>query len=109
MALSSKTFNTLVDAITSKDAAQELVNLVNARAGTVSPDLQRRLIDGLGRNSGTAVAAALTSGASLTLAVRKKVLIMMAGDATPTGGAHAAGNELINYIQSVPQSTNTTL
>lgn len=109
MALSAKTLKTLVVAITSKSAANELVALVTARAGSASPDLTRRLVDNLGRASGAAVAAALVSGANLTAAVQKKVLIMMAGDATPTGGAHAAGNELINYIQTVPQVKNQTL
>jgi hypothetical protein len=110
MALSTKTFNTLVDALASKAAAQELVSLVNARAGTPSRNLSQSVIDAMARKDrGQEVLNALISGATLSLSASRRILIMMAGDATSTGGAHAAGNELINYIQSVPNAKNITL
>lgn len=119
MALSNKTHVNLIDALGSKPAALELEAIVGARAGTPSRILTQALSDamasspvrGLSLNAPTAVEvlAALVSGANLSLKARQKLLIMMAGDATPTGGAHAAGNELINFIQSVAQTKNTTL
>jgi hypothetical protein len=119
MALSAKTHVNLIDALSSKAAALELEAIVAARAGTPSRVLTQALSDAMtsastrggSLNAPTAfeVLAALVSGANLSLKARQKLLIMMAGDATPTGGAHAAGNELINFIQSVPQSSNTIL
>lgn len=110
MALSSKTLNTLVDALSNKSAATELVSLVTARSGKPSRVLTQCMVDAMaGKTTGNEVLAALTSGANLSSAARKKILIMMAGDATPTGYVHAAGNELINYIQTTPQTSNTTL
>ena len=119
MALSTKTFNTLVDALSSKPAANELVAIVNARAGSPSRILTQCLCDALiakqvvGANGavgvGVEVMQALVSGANLSLKACQRILIMMAGDSTSAGGPHAAGNELINFIQSAPQSKNTTL
>ena len=119
MALSTKTFNTLVDALSSKPAANELVKMVGARSGSPSRVLTQCLCDALvakqvvGANGvvgvGVEVLNALVSGANLSLKARQRILTMMAGDATSAGGPHAAGNELINFIQSAPQSTNTTL
>lgn len=119
MALSAKTSKNLAVALSNKSASTELQALVAARSGTPSRVLTQCLCDALISRStrgngllpsvGFEVLAALTSGANLTLKARQRILSMMAGDATPAGGAHAAGNELINFIQSVPQSKNTTL
>ena len=109
MALSTKTLSTLVVALASKAAATEMVAIITARSGTASPDLQRRLVDVLGRTAGKEVIAALTSGATLSLKASQRVIIAMAGDGTPKGGPHAAGNEMINFIQSTPNAKNITI
>ena len=119
MALALKTQRTLVDALSNKTAAAELQAIVAARAGTPSRTLVQCLCDAMasgqtvGANgkipNGLEVLNALVSGANLSLKARQKILTMMAGDGTPTGYVHAAGNELINFIQTVPQTSNTTL
>jgi len=111
MSLSTKSQNILVVALSNKAAAQELVKIVTARSGTASRTLQQCLGDALisktmveanGRIPvGLEVLNALTSGANLSLKARQRILTMMADK--------VAGNELINFIQSVAQSSNTTL
>lgn len=109
MALSAKAQKTLIAGLASKAAALELQVLVAARAGKASPDLQRRIVDTCGRGSGALIIASLTSGATLPASAQKRLLIMMAGDTLATGGPHAIGNELINYIQTAPQTKPQTL
>lgn len=116
--LSTKTFKTLVVALSNKAAATELQTIVAARAGTPSRTLTQCLGDALisktvqGVSPSVPVAvevlAALTSGAALSLKSRQRILIMMAGDSNGNG-PHGCGNELINFIQTTAQSSNTTL
>lgn len=119
MALSAKAQKTLVVALGSKAAATEFQNIVNARSGTPSRVLTQAVSAAMsssalvGANGKITTCrellAALVSGANLGLAARRKCLIMMAGDATASGGMEAMGNELINYVQSTPQSGKTIL
>lgn len=81
-ALSSDDYNILRDVLTSKYSPQ-----IAGYNQTPSPAQE--------------VAAAVISGANLSLSTRKRILIAM--------GNKVAGNDLINNIQSVPQSTPTTL
>jgi hypothetical protein len=109
MSLSLKTHNTLVDALASKPAAKELEAAVAARSSSLSRDLQNRIIDCHGRTAGKEIMAAIASGAQLSLNTSKRILVAMAGDATPSGGMEAAGNELINFIQSAPNAKKVVL
>jgi hypothetical protein len=109
MSLSSNTHKTLVVALASKPAALELEAAVLARSSSLSPDLQRRIIDCHGRTAGKEIIASIASGAALSLNTRRRMLVAMAGDATPSGGMEAAGNELINFIQSAPNAKKTVL
>lgn len=110
MALSLKAQRTLVDALANASAAKEFQALVAARSGTPSRTLTQAVIDAMaGKNTGTELLKALISGANLSLSARKKMLIMMAGDATPAGGMEAMGNELINFVQTTPQTSKTVL
>lgn len=110
MALSAKAQKTLVVALANKAVATEFQALVAARAGTPSAGLKRAVVDAMaGKNTGNELIAALTSGANLSLNARKKMLVMMAGDATPAGGMEAMGNELINFVQTTPQTGKTVL
>lgn len=81
-ALSSDDYNILRDVVTSKYSPQ-----LAAAGQTPSPAQE--------------IAAAVISGANLSLGTRKRILVAM--------GNKVAGNDLINNIQSVPQSTPTTL
>lgn len=119
MALSAKAQKTLVVALGSKVAATEFQALVAARAGTPSRVLTQAVSAAmtssalLGANGKITTArellAALVSGANLGLGARRKMLIMMAGDSTAAGGMEAMGNELINFVQTTPQSGKTVL
>jgi hypothetical protein len=107
-ALSNSTYEVLVDALASESAAAELQSKIQARSiANISPDLQRRIIDGLGSSkAGNEFIAAIASGAQLSLPTSKRVIIMMAGDATQAGGLNAAGNELINFVQTTANAKN---
>lgn len=117
--LSAKAQKTLVVALGSKAAATEFQAIVNARAGTPSRVLSqavsaamtsRTVLEANGRiPTARELLSALVSGANLGLACRRKMLIMMAGDSTPSGGMEAMGNELINFVQTTPQTRKTVL
>lgn len=110
MALSAKNQTILAVALSSKVASAELVKIVNARAGTPSRVLTQSVVDAMaGKGTGEELLAALVSGATLSVKAQKKVLIMMAGDATPSGGMEAAGNDLINFIQTTPLAKKVVL
>lgn len=105
MALSAKAQKTLVVALGSKAAAAEVQALVAARSGSITPATRRAVVDAMaGRATSAELIASLTSGATMSLNTRKRILTMMAGDATPSGGMEAMGNELINFVQTTPSA-----
>jgi hypothetical protein len=105
MSLSKKNQNVLIDAMADKKAALELVAAVMARV-PLSAHAQQAVIGNLCANkkAGQEVIAAVVSGAKLSDFAARKVIICMAGD-----NAGQAGNDLINFIQSVPNSKKIML
>ena len=106
MALSAKTNNPLIDALASTTAAAAVVSAVGARStAALTTSQKNRIIAMCGSAKyGNEVIAALASGATLSAGACRAVVQGMAGD-----GAGAAGNELINFIQSSPRANKFNL
>ncbi len=106
MALSTKTNIALIDALASKTAAAAFVAAVNARSTAALTTSQKSRIIELcaGPKAGAELIAAMASGATLSIKTSKTIIVGMAGD-----GVYAAGNELINFVQSTPNSKKINL
>lgn len=92
MALSKKTASALDHTFASMALSKEFQIAILAR-GIPSKKLKAAIVIALAANKSSAeIIAAVSSGAALTLAAKRRCLIAMGGD--------VAGNELINFIQS---------
>ena len=106
MALSTKTNIALIDALASKTAAAAFVAAVNARSiAALTTDQKSRIIEMCsGPKAGAELLASIASGATLSVRTARRIIVGMAGD-----GVYAAGNELINFVQSTPNAKKINL
>ena len=101
MALSTRTMNTLIDALASKTTATAFVAAVGARStAALTTNQISRIVDMCGsQKAGNELLASMVSGATMSASTSKRVIIGMAGD-----GAGLAGNELLNFVQTTPNA-----
>lgn len=106
MALSSKTQIALIDALASKTAADAFITAVAGRnTSALTTSQKSRIIEMCGgKKAGDELIAAMASGANLSVNTAKRIIVGMAGD-----GVYAAGNELVNYVQSTPNAKKINL
>lgn len=100
MSLSLKTIRTLTDCMSDKSLTMRLISAISGRTA-LDTRTKQAVIENLcaNRKSGLEVASAVVSGAKLSLPTSRLIIQQMAGD-----GDGDPGNELINFIQSTPNT-----
>lgn len=100
MSLSLKTVRTLTDCLSDKSVTTALIAAVTGRTAP-NPRTQKAIIENLcsNRASGLEVISAVVSGAKLSGNTCRRIIQQMSGD-----GDGDAGNELINFIQTTPNT-----
>jgi hypothetical protein len=104
MSLSLKTIRTLTDCLSDKSATNALVNAITHRTALDSKT-KEIVIENLcaDKKAGLEIVSAVVSGAKLSQNASRSIIQQMAGD------GEDSGNELINFIQSVPNKRKIML